>query len=195
MLTMKPQCNLVDAKKYFEEHLGVGDYYMEGQSVSGQWFGKGAEELGLTGMTEAEDFLRLCDNLHPQTGERLTQRQNTTRVDLDADGKSHKAANRRVFFDFTLSPPKSVSIAALVGDDRRIIEAHDNAVQAALEELQSFAATRVRKGGQCSHRMTGNLVGAVFRHDTSRALDPHLHSHCILFNATRDTVENRWKAL
>lgn len=109
MLTMKPQCNLVDAKKYFEEHLCVGDYYMEGQSVSGQWFGKGAEDLRLSGMTRAEDFLRLCDNLHPQTGERLTQRQNATRVDLDADGTSHKAANRRVFFDFTLSPPKPVS--------------------------------------------------------------------------------------
>src|SRR5438552_19198839 len=80
-------------------------------------------------------------------------------------------------------------------DDRRIIEAHDNAVQAALEELQSYAATRVRKGGQCSHRVTGNLVGAVFRQDTSRALDPHLHSHCILFNATKDGMEQRWKAL
>src|SRR5207244_11026574 len=131
MLTMKAQFSLKDAKKYFEEHLCVGDYYMEGQSVSGQWFGKGAEDLGLTGMTQADKFLRLCDNLHPQTGQRLTQRQNTTREDVDADGKLHKAANRRVFFDFTLSPPKSVSIAALIGDDRRIIEAHDEAVQSA----------------------------------------------------------------
>jgi len=39
------------------------------------------------------------------------------------------------------------------------------------------------------------VVGAVFRHDTSRALDPHLHSHCILFNATWDATEGRWKAL
>jgi hypothetical protein len=69
MLTVKAQCSLVDAKKYFEEHLRVGDYYMEGQSVSGQWFGKGAQDLGLAGVTQAEDFLRLCDNLHPQTGE------------------------------------------------------------------------------------------------------------------------------
>jgi len=195
MLTMKAQFSLSNAEKYFKEHLRVGDYYMEGRSVSGEWYGKGAEELGLSGVTNEPEFLRLCRNLHPQTEERLTQRLNSKRVSVDGDGEVHEHANRRVFYDFTLSPPKSVSIVALVTDDRRIIEAHDNAVQAALEESQSYAATRVRKQGQSSHRVTGNLVGAVFRHDTSRALDPHLHSHCILFNATRDTVENRWKAL
>ena len=193
MLTMKAQFSLSNAEKYFKEHLRVGDYYMEGRSVSGEWYGKGAEELGLSGVTNEPEVLRLCRNLHPQTEERLTQRLNSKRVCVD--GKVHEHANRRVFYDFTLSPPKSVSIVALVTDDRRIIEAHDNAVQAALEESQSYAATRVRKQGQSSHRVTGNLVGAVFRHDTSRALDPHLHSHCILFNATRDTVENCWKAL
>jgi conjugative relaxase-like TrwC/TraI family protein len=195
MLTMKAQCSLSNAEKYFKEQLCVGDYYMEGRSVSGEWYGKGAEELGLTGITNEQEFLKLCRNLHPQTGERLTQRLNSKRVTVDADGNTHEHANRRVFFDFTLSPAKSVSIAALIAGDRRIIEAHDNAVRSALEELQSYAATRVRKGGECSHRITGNLVGAVFRHDTSRALDPQLHSHCILFNATRDAVENRWKAL
>jgi hypothetical protein len=53
----------------------------------------------------------------------------------------------------------------------------------------------VRKNGQCTDRTTGNIVAAVFRHDTSRALDPHLHSHCIVFNATFDPVERQWKAL
>ena len=51
------------------------------------------------------------------------------------------------------------------------------AVTAAVRQLQTYAATRVRKQNQYSHRTTGNVVGAVFRHDTSRALDPHLHSH------------------
>jgi len=49
--------------------------------------------------------------------------------------------------------------------------------------------------GQCADRHTGNIVAAVFRHDTSRALDPHLHSHAIVFNATFDAVEQKWKAL
>jgi hypothetical protein len=64
-----------------------------------------------------------------------------------------------------------------------------------MNQLQTFAATRVRKDGQCTDRTTGNLVAAMFRHDTSRALDPHLHTHCIVFNATFDAVEKQWKAL
>ena len=195
MLTMKAQYSLRNAESYFREHLGVGDYYMEGRSVSGQWIGEGARELGLSGVTTEKDFLNLCRNIHPRTDEQLTPRLNSKRVSVDKDGNVHESANRRVFYDFTLSPPKSVSIAALVGNDQRIIEAHDEAVQVAMRELQTYAATRVRKQNQYAHRVTGNVVGAVFRHDTSRALDPHLHSHCILFNATRDAVEDRWKAL
>ena len=38
-------------------------------------------------------------------------------------------------------------------------------------------------------------MAALFEHETSRALDPHLHTHCIVFNATRDPDEDRWKAL
>ena len=96
-------------------------------------------------MTTADEFVRLCDNLHPQTGERLTLRQKTTRIEKGTDGKEHETANRRVFYDFTFSPPKSVSIAALVGDDSRIVEAHEQAVTVAMNQLQTFAATRVRK--------------------------------------------------
>ena len=195
MLAAKAQYSLQDAERYFQEHLSVGDYYSENQAVAGQWIGKGAEALGLSGDTHHEEFVRLCENLHPQTGQRLTARHKTTRREVGADGTEHQSANRRVFYDFTFSPPKSVSIAALIGGDSRIIEAHEQAVTAALGQLESFAATRVRKNGQCTARTTGNIVAAVFRHETSRALDPHLHSHCILFNATHDPVENRWKAL
>ena len=195
MLTMKAQYSLGNAESYFREHLRVGDYYMEGRSVSGQWIGEGTRRLGLSGVTNEQEFVNLCRNLHPQSGEQLTPRLNSKRVTVDKNGNVHESANRRVFYDFTLSPPKSVSIAALVGNDKRIIEAHDEAVQVAMRQLQTYAATRVRTQGQYSQRMTGNVVGAVFRHDTSRALDPHLHSHCILFNATWDSTEGRWKAL
>ena len=128
-----------NAEDYFREHLRVGDYYMEGQSVSGQWFGKGGDELNLSGVTTEKDFLNLCRNIHPHTDERLTQRQNGKRISVDEKGVTHELANRRVFFDFTLSPPKSVSIAALVGNDKRIIEAHDMAARTAMTEFESFA--------------------------------------------------------
>ena len=195
MLAIKQQCSLKDAQQYFKEHLSIGDYYTEGQQVLGHWFGQGAEDLGLGGVTHLDEFVRLCENLHPHTGEKLTMRQNTMRTDIGHDGLEHASSNRRVFYDFTFSPPKSVSVAAMVGDNPRIVEAHEQAVNEALRQLQSFAATRVRKKGECTDRLTGNIVAAVFQHETSRALDPHLHSHCILFNATFDQVEKKWKAL
>jgi conjugative relaxase-like TrwC/TraI family protein len=190
VLSPKTQTNLKNAKGYFEEHLSVGDYYSENERVSGDWAGEGATMLGLAGAVTRDEFLALCDNLHPKSGERLTQRRNTIRRAEDRE-----AANRRVFYDFTISPPKSVSVAALVGGDKRIVAAHTKAVKIALAELERFAATRIR-GAKCNaDRRTGNIVAALFEHETSRALDPHLHTHCIVFNATRDPEERRWKAL
>ncbi len=180
MLTAKAQYNLANAENYFREHLSTGDYYTEGKQVAGGWFGAGAARLKLRGDVGLEDFLKLCRNVNPATDELLTQRMKV---------------NRRVFYDFTLSPPKSVSIIALVAGDKRVERAHERATISALHELEKFAAARVRKNGASNYRNTRNIVGAVFRHDASRALDPHLHCHCILFNATYDNTERQWKAL
>jgi conjugative relaxase-like TrwC/TraI family protein len=186
MLTAKAQYKLANAEKYFKEHLSLGDhhakgdYYTEGKQVVGQWFGMGAEQLQLRGDVSLDDFVKLCRNANPNTDELLTQRMK---------------ANRRVFYDFTLSPPKSVSIVALIASDQRVERAHEQATISALRELEKFAAARVRKNGASAYRHTGNIVSAVFRHDTSRALDPHLHCHCVVFNATYDNVERQWKAL
>jgi conjugative relaxase-like TrwC/TraI family protein len=72
---------------------------------------------------------------------------------------------------------------------------HNEAVRHTMLELEKLAETRVRKSGQNGERVTSNLVTACFRHETSRELDPHLHTHCVVFNATFDPTENRWKAL
>ena len=129
-----------------------------------------------------EEFYALCENRHPQTGERLTLRQNAK-------------DERRVFFDFTCSPPKSVSVLAVTLDDQRLAEAHELSAQIALRELETFAATRVRKQGGQRDRTTGNLVAAAFVHTSSRALDPQLHTHFTVFNGTFDEREQCWKAL
>ena len=168
---------------YFDEHLSHNDYYTQGVTQAGHWIGLGAEKLGLqTGEAITRDaFLRLCDNLHPMTGEQLTPQQ---------------FRERRIFFDFQCAPPKSVSILAVTMNDRRIIQAHQEASTFALRELEQFASTRIRKGGvEDRDRVTGNLVGAAFVHTSSRALDPQLHTHFVLFNATWDNAEHRWKAL
>jgi conjugative relaxase-like TrwC/TraI family protein len=178
-----PQKNRTVAESYFDEHLSHNDYYTQGESQAGHWIGLGAQQLGLKSgdVVTREAFLRLCDNQHPESGQQLTPQQ---------------FRERRIYFDFVCSPPKSVSILAVTMGDKRIIEAHKEASGIALRELEQFAATRIRKGGiQEQDRVSGNLVGAAFVHTTSRALDPQLHTHFVLFNATWDGKENRWKAL
>jgi conjugative relaxase-like TrwC/TraI family protein len=187
MFSAIPQKNRAAATTYFDEHLSHNDYYTQGevlaQDQGGHWIGIGAEQLGLLPgeVVTRETFLRLCDNLHPTTGEQLTPQQ---------------FQERRLYFDFVCSPPKSVSILAVTMNDHRIIEAHQEASTIALREIEQFAATRIRKAGiEDQDRTTGNLIGAAFLHTTSRALDPQLHTHFVLFNCTWDETEKRWKAL
>ncbi len=84
---------------------------------------------------------------------------------------------------------------ATLGGDKRLLQAHEEAVNEALQELEANAATRVRRGGVQDDRVTGNLVIAVYPHDTSRELDPQLHTHAVAANLTYDGTEGRWKAL
>jgi conjugative relaxase-like TrwC/TraI family protein len=174
--------NLADAESYFDEHLAQNDYYAAGEIRPGQWVGTGAERLGLKSEVTREQFHALCENRNPETGERLTQRQ-------------QKENKRRVFFDFTCAPPKSVSVLAVTLDDQRLVEAHEESARIAFRELETFAATRVRKQGSQRDRTTGNLVAAAFVHNSSRELDPQLHTHFTVFNATFDDSERCWKAL
>lgn len=86
--------------------------------------------------------------MNPKTGQRLTARHNTTQRE---DGCN--VSNRRVFYDFTISPPKSISVVALY-QDARIIDIHDRAVRAMVDELETFAETRVHIGGANGERVT-----------------------------------------
>ena len=195
VLSPKTQYSLVNAQAYFQEHLAAADYYTENISMRGEWIGKGARQLELQADVHRDEFLALCANEHPRVGGLLTQKQLSRRTQRNAAGYECSVANRRVFYDFTISAPKSVSIAALLAGDLRILDAHRQAVTAAVQAMEPFAETRVRTGGLSTDRTTGNLVCALFTHTTSRALDPHLHTHCVAFNATFDPVEKRWKAL
>ena len=188
MLTIRA---MSDGSGYSERHLQHSDYYAEGERVTGTWQGRGTELLGLSGEVESEEFEAVRQGLDPNTGEFLRQRHSADRIGPDGNIRSRG----RNLYDFTISAPKSVSIIAKVGGDERLIEAHRKAVDETLKELESQAASRVRKDGENSDRTTGNLVLAVYHHDTSRELDPQLHTHAVAANLTYDGTEGSWKAL
>ena len=169
------------AENYYEKD----DYYTQGdpdlQSDS-QWQGNGAEKLGLTGAVDKAIFQQL---LHGQTpdGKPLHSKR--------INPENHRAAT-----DYTFSAPKSVSIAALIQKDKRVIQAHDEAVKTALTVLENrYAQTRVRRGPGIREKVqTGNILAATFRHETSREQDPQLHSHCVVINATQ-LEDGKWQSL
>ncbi len=176
---------------YAQRHLEHSDYYDEHRRVQGEWQGRGAELLGLRGDVASEQFEAVREGLHPETGEFLRPRHGADRVNEDGSEQS----KARSLYDLTFSAPKSVSIQAMVGGDERLIAAHDKAVREALAEAESHAATRVRLNGANENRTTANWIVATYRHDTSRELDPQLHTHAVAANLTYDGAEGRWKAL
>ena len=188
MLTIRAMSN---GTGYAARHLEHSDYYAEGHRIAGHWQSRGAQLLGLEGEVRSREFEAVREGLDPHTAEFLRQRQSADRVAPDGSTQS-KARN---LYDFTLSAPKSVSILATVGGDERLVSAHQKAVAEALGELEVHAAARVRLAGANEDRATGNLVLAVYHHDTSRELDPQLHSHAVAANLTYDGAEGRWKAL
>ena len=99
--------------------------------------------------------------------------------------------------DLTFSAPKSVSITALVGGDDRIVKVHDRAVAASLAWVERNAAeTRMKDPDTGRMMRAGNqkIVAATFRHDTSRNLDPQLHTHAVLANMVRGE-DGKWRSM
>jgi|UPI0004795027 conjugative relaxase-like TrwC/TraI family protein len=176
---------------YAQRHLQHSDYYDEHRRVQGEWHGRGAELLGLRGNVAPEQFEAVRQGLHPETGEFLRPRHSADRT--NGDGSEQSKA--RSLYDLTFSAPKSVSVQAVVGRDERLVAAHDKAVGEALAEAENHAGARVRPNGANENRVTGNWIIATYRHDTSRELDPQLHTHAVAANLTYDGVEGRWKAL
>jgi len=182
MVRFDHPCRSIEgALNYFSEHMGKGDYLTQSGDLQMVWYGKGAEILGLHGEVQAEQFTRLCAGKHPETDKKLTVREK---------------ANRRVCYFAQISAPKDVSIALLVGEDKRIEQWWRESLQETLREIEAVTETRVRGGGRLDEdRITGNLVGAVVTHDASRSLDPQLHTHLCVMNVTYDEVEKRWKGV
>ena len=189
MLVMsKGALTAAQAETYYEEKYSQDDYYTEKHRVVGNWFGRGAEELGLSGEVATEDFRAVLRGLRSASGEVLVH-------------KANGYDDRRAGWDATFNAPKSVSIEGLVGDDHRLIEAHRKAVSRALEELEQYALSRRRGGSEWV--VTGNIVAARFDHIAARPAsgvkdgygpDPHLHTHVVIANMTR-RPDGQWRGL
>ena len=193
MLTIKA---MAGGGTYAAHHLSNNDYYAVGETITGQWVGRGAELLGLEGAVSMEQFDAIRQGLDPTTGEFLRQRQSADRFqERVADGEKllERIGTARNLYDFTVSAPKAVSVQAM--EDLRIVNAHQTAVAEMVQEMESLAAARVRKAGANDNRQTSNLVVARYDHDTSRELDPQVHTHLVAANLTYDGTEGRWKAL
>lgn len=172
MLSLSNVGNGTTAASYYE---AADNYYTSDHGPS-EWWGAGAVSLGLQGAVASSKFASLLDGRLP-SGETL----------------HHAAAGRRGGTDGTFSAPKSVSLQALVGGDRRIIDAHRLAVDRALAYAETLVGCRVTENGITRTQRTGNLVVARFDHDLSRACDPQLHTHCVMINATR-RPDGQWRA-
>jgi conjugative relaxase-like TrwC/TraI family protein len=156
--------------QWLSNHYTANDYYCEGEKIVGEWVGKGAEYLGISGKeieSQSKEFLAIFSGKTP-TGEKLRQR-----------------ASDIMGYDFQCSAQKSVSIVAIIGGDNRLYGAHRSAVKEAYAELEKLACMQSRDNDGNKLRITtGVLCAARFEHDASRALDPQIHTHFAIANFT-----------
>ena len=195
MLTISKPLSAGQAQTYHQKEFTAKEqnYWSQQGVIAGEWQGRLAERFGLAGTVSAEDFAKLSQGQHPQTGEQLV-RQRASYEYQDAEGKTIKTMEHRAGWDATFSAPKSVSLTALVGGDERVREAHRESVRVALDQLEHY--TQARIGGNHPPETTGKFIAAKFEHDTARPVDgyvaPQLHTHAVVFNVTeRDSGQPR----
>ena len=159
MLSVASVRSASGAANYFAKD----DYYtVEGSSEATAWAGEGADAIGLSGEVSKEAFEGVLNGILP-SGEAVAQ-----------------VENRRAGVDLTFSMPKSASVMAYVAGDKRVLAANMAAVQKTMAWVEkNLAEGRRDVEGRKVPVQTGNLVYALFQHDTSRALDPQNHTHAV----------------
>jgi conjugative relaxase-like TrwC/TraI family protein len=187
MLTISKPLSASQAETYHREEFAnsKSNYYSEGDRINGEWNGKLADQWGLHGGVQEEQFSRLANGQHPITGEQLV-RHKSARKYVNDHGETIRTMEHRAGWDATFSAPKSVSLTALVGGDDEVRQAHRESVKIALDELEKYVQARM--GGNYPAETTGKWVAAMFEHDSARPVDgyaaPQLHTHVVFFNVT-----------
>ena len=195
MLTISKPLSAGQAQSYHQKEFTAKEqnYWSQRGVTQGEWQGQLASRFGVGGAVSAEEFARLSQGQHPQTGEQLV-RQRASYEYVRESGKTVKTMEHRAAWDATFSAPKSVSLTALVGGDENVRLAHREAVKVALKQLELY--TQARIGGNQPAENTAKLIAAKFEHDTARPVDgyvaPQLHTHAVIFNVTeRETGQFR----
>jgi conjugative relaxase-like TrwC/TraI family protein len=197
MLTISKPLSAGQAQTYHNEEFANArdNYYTEGDRIRGEWHGKLAEQWGLSGNVQEENFARLANGQHPISGEQLVRYQ-AEREYVTRSGETVTTMEHRAGWDATFSAPKSVSLTALVGGDDAVREAHRESVRVALNELEKYVQARI--GGNHLPETTGKWVAASFEHDSARPVNgyaaPQLHTHVVFFNLT-ETENGETRAL
>ncbi|HKR15289.1 MAG TPA: MobF family relaxase [Pyrinomonadaceae bacterium] len=190
MLTISRAISAGQALDYYKQEFtnSKDNYYSESGAVKGRWCGTLAEEWNLKGEVTSEQYERLVAGQDPHTGEQLI-RSVSAREIVDDFGKEKTTSEHRAGWDATFSAPKSVSLAALVGDDERVREAHRESVDEALKELEEYL--QARGGGDKPAITTGKMIAVQFEHTSSRPdretgyAAPQLHTHVVISNMTQ----------
>jgi len=183
MISMINVASAGQAMHYFS----ADNYYTKDEGLEqSEWFGKGAQTLGLSGRVEDEAFFELL------SGKVDGQQLGKTVINEET---GEREIDHRPGVDMTFSAPKSVSLMAEVGEDGAVRAAHEIAVQKALSYMEAeLAATRQMTNGELESVQTGNLAVAMFRHNTSRDLDPQTHTHAVIMNVTQ-REDGEWRSL
>lgn len=175
---------------------GGEDYYTKPGEAPGEWMGELAAELDLAGDVDRDAYAAVLAGKHPGTGEVLVARP-APRKFVDADGRERRL-DPILGYDVRFSAPKSVSLLYAVGSPEvraAILRAHDYAVAEGVAYLERNACFVQRGHGGKSIEPGAGLVAMAFRHRSSRAGDPALHTHLVTSNMTRAVSDGRWLSL
>jgi conjugative relaxase-like TrwC/TraI family protein len=190
MMTMSNALSAGQAETYYQQDYNnkKENYYSERGEVNGNWSGRLAEEWGLKGEVTSEQYARLVAGQDPNTGEQLI-RFVPSREAVNNYGEEITTSEHRAGWDATFSAPKSVSLAALVGDDERVRIAHRESVEKALEVFEGYL--QARGGGNKPAITAGKMIAAQFEHTAARPdhetgyAAPQVHTHVVIMNLTK----------
>ena len=170
-----------------QSHRHPNQYYIGGKEPDGVWWNPtGLFGLEDGGKVDSRDFQHLYNGFAPDDMRALTRNA----------GSDKRSAG----MDLTFSADKSVSaLWALVDrDTRNVIEAvQQDAARFALDFIiRGYCAyTRIRHPDGELEVLPADILGATFQHGSSRANDPQLHTHCVIFNVARTHDDGKFRAL